>query len=260
MRLALLGCALLLAASIAEARQPARLEVTISTRATRSPLGDVTLIATADTGKPRTVRSDERGRVVVDSLAPGVWRIKATRIGFQPGEIGIRVGPGDNTVAILLEQNAPPVIDTVRIVGGRRVTSRLDDFETRRILRLATATITRDEIEKRNPFALSQMLTNLPSIRIADSAGVKVAISTRGMKKTVYTDATGRPRDGLAHCMLQVMVDNTLMPYGFDLDQISPKDVHGVELFAGAARTPPNLTSIRTDAWCGLLVIWTRDR
>jgi hypothetical protein len=50
------------------------------------------------------------------------------------------------------------------------------------------------------------------------------------------------------------------MPYGFDLDQISPKDVHGIELFAGAARTPPNLTSIRTDSWCGLIVIWTRDR
>jgi hypothetical protein len=245
---------------MAEAQQAARLEVTVMTRATHSMLGEVTLTATPDSGKARTLRSDEKGRAVYDSIVPGVWRLKAMRIGFQPGEVGIRVGVGENTVTVVLEQNAPPTIDTVRIVGGRRVTSRLDDFETRRILKLTTATISRDEIEKRNPFALSQMLTNLPSIRIADSAGVKVAISTRGMKKGFYTDNTGRPKEGLVNCMLQVMVDNVLMPYGFDLDQISPKDVHGIELFAGAARTPPNLTSIRTDSWCGLIVIWTRDR
>jgi hypothetical protein len=245
---------------MAEAQQAARLEVTVTTRATHSMLGDVTLIATPEKGAARTLRSDEKGRAVFDSLVPGVWRLKAQHIGFQPGEVGIRVGDGDNTVAILLEQNAPPMIDTVRIVGGRRVTSRLDDFETRRILKLTTATISRAEIEKRNPFALSQMLTNLPSIRIADSAGVKVAISTRGMKKGYFTDNTGRPREGLVNCMLQVMVDNVLMPYGFDLDQISPQEVHGIELFAGAARMPPNLSSIRTDSWCGLLVIWTRDR
>ena len=43
-----------------------------------------------------------------------------------------------------------PTLDTVRVVGGRRLSGlgRLDEFETRRLNGSATVSITRDEIVK----------------------------------------------------------------------------------------------------------------
>jgi hypothetical protein len=250
---------LLLVAGPLMAQSAGRLDVAVQSRA-RVPLPNVAVTFTHPGDSTIRLATDSSGRVLVPALAVGVWRVSLRQIGFSPADLALRVGPGDNAETVRLDRNAA-ALDTVRVVGGRRVTSRLDEFETRRALGLSTQTITSAEIDKRNPFALSQMLQNVPSLRVADSAGHKVAISSRGLKKMVYLDpVTGRRTEGLVNCMLQTVVDNVLMPYGFNLDEISVREVHGIEIFAGAARTPPQFSSLRTDSWCGLIVIWTKDR
>ena len=43
----------------------------------------------------------------------------------------------------------------------------------------------------------------------------------------------------------------------FDIDQLQPSEIAGVEYYASAAQTPPELNAT-TSGTCGVLVIWTR--
>ena len=79
-----------------------------------------------------------------------------------------------------------PSLDTIRVVGDRIVRGRLEEFETRRLNRQATVSISREDIVKRNPSEIWQMLTGVPSIKVVDGFNINhagdnivVAVSAR---------------------------------------------------------------------------------
>ena len=65
---------------------------------------------------------------------------------------------------------------------------------------------------------------------------------------------------GMVDCVLRVMVDGIVQPPLTHLDAVVPNDVYGIEIFYGAARLPVQFAGLRTDNWCGMVAIWTRDR
>jgi hypothetical protein len=170
--------------------------------------------------------------------------------------VSARVDAGRNTVPIILSQAALPTLDTVRVLGDRRVLGlqRGDEFETRRLNHAATASITRADIAKRDPVDLWQMLTNVSSIKVIDSAGVTAAQSTRSDQIT--------PDLVRKSCYLTVMVDGIVKnPQGdaFDLrDLPRPDEVYGVEVFAGASTIPLQYGGAGSGKWCGMIAVWTR--
>ncbi len=187
--------------------------------------------------RTRTVTTGPTGRALVPDVPPGRLVVRAKHIGYTPGQFSIAVEPGRNTVPIVLSRNAAPTLDTVRVVGNQRRVGlgRHDEFETRRLNKQATASITRVDIVKRNPVDTWQMLTNVPSMRIIDSAGI-TAESTRSLNP--------RSDFSLEPCYYLVMVDGLIMnPAGnnraFDLRQLpKPDEIHGIEIFAGPASIP----------------------
>jgi hypothetical protein len=223
-----------------------------------APLPGATLEVVAPGGATRTVVTGSAGRALIPDLAPGLLRVRAKRIGFKPGQIAVTVEAGRNTVPILLSDAATPSLDTVRIVGGKRVSARLDEFETRRLNHQATASFNRDDIEKVNPAETWQMLSRVPSVRFIPSGktGSLLAISGRGMK----IDGTTLQA---VPCFMSVMVDGLMMmgeiDGHFDLAHLPPpEDIHGIEVFAGAASIPPKYNGAGGDKMCGLIAIWTR--
>ena len=46
--------------------------------------------------------------------------------------------------------------------------------------------------------------------------------------------------------------------WGFSVDDISPNDIYGIELYDGPATVPRELLSLGASASCGLVMIWTR--
>ncbi len=163
-----------------------------------------------------------------------------------------RVEPGENEITINLD-GASAMLDEMRVIGNRTVSGRHEDFEMRLKRNDASTVITQAQIEKRNPVALSTMLRGLPGLGIADSLGSKVAISSRGKVMV----RSGR-ENGLADCVMRIMVDGIVMPALLSIDYIYPREVYGIEVFNGAARVPVNMGGLRTDNWCGLIAIWTR--
>jgi len=122
----------------------------------------------------------------------------------------------------------------------------------------------REQIDKRAPYETTDILRRVTSITIADSMGVQMAVSRRSQKPT-YKNTRG-PGGAinqagvldLANCPLQVAVDGQLKEWGFAVNSISPKEIHGIEIYPGAATIPAEYASMRRDASCGLIMIWTR--
>ena len=222
-------------------------------------LSDATVeLAVGGDKRTRAVTTGPTGRALVPDVPPGRLVVRAKHIGFAPGQFSVVVEPGRNTIPIVLSRNAPPRLDTVRVVGNQRLVGlgRHDEFETRRLNRQATVSITREDIVKRNPVDTWQMLTNLPSMRVVDSAGI-TAESTRSMN----------PRQGdlsVEPCYYLVMIDGLIMnPAGnnraFDLRQLpKPDEIHGIEIFAGPASIPPQYGGTGSGKWCGMIAVWTR--
>ena len=57
-----------------------------------------------------------------------------------------------------------------------------------------------------------------------------------------------------------VTVDGITQPALTNLDATLPQEIYGVEIYNGAARLPVQFGGLRTDNWCGLIAIYTRDR
>lgn len=92
----------------------------------------------------------------------------------------------------------------------------------------------------------------MAGLRVADSLGAMVAVSTRGMKWE-------RGANTFVPCVMRVMLDGVVMSASTDIDQIIPFDVYAVEVFFGPSRIPPQYNGGRADQWCGLIAIWTRS-
>ncbi len=204
-------------------------------------------------GATVTARTDSAGDALFSRLRAGLQQATIRRVGFAAAAVDLRVGEGENVLIVRLDR-ATATLDAVRIVSSRLTTARLDDFETRRLRGDASAVISREEIEKRDPIALSQLLRRVPGLRVADSLGSTVAKSTRGQKMS-----RSGTSQGLVDCVMRITVDGVVMPPLSNIDAIVPKTVHGIEIFSGPARLPVQMGGLRTDNWCGVIAIWTRD-
>lgn len=221
-----------------------------------APVAMAEVLLRGEKGRTFTARTDSAGAASVADVPPGLWVLSVRRLGVKPVTGSIRVSPGENAYTVRVE-DAAMTLTGVRIVGGRSYSARLDDFERRRLSGQLSASVTRDEIERLGPISLSRMLRSMSGLRIGDSLGNVVAISTRGAKPTRLAD---RPGITMVQCVMRVVVDGTILPALSNIDQIAPSDVHGIEVYYGPARLPPELAGLRTDNWCGVIAIWTRDQ
>ncbi|HVE33884.1 MAG TPA: carboxypeptidase regulatory-like domain-containing protein [Gemmatimonadaceae bacterium] len=221
-----------------------------------APLANAQLEARPKRGPTRTVVTGTSGRALLPDVEPGVVEIQVRRVGFKPGRLAATIEPGRNTVPIVMTEVDAPVLDTVRVVGGvlRSGRGRFDEFETRRVLRAATATITSDDIKQRNPVSLWQMLTGIASIKVVDTMSVTVESARSNLSRF----------GALVPCYLSVVVNG--IPQrpkpgagAFDLrDLPPPADIYGIEVFAGGASIPVQYGGTGDGKLCGLIAIWTR--
>lgn len=135
-------------------------------------------------------------------------------------------------------------------VRYRPVRGKLAGFY-RRLHRGAGRYITREQIEDRDPFRLTDLVHLVPgfqTVEFGDGSGRRHARIGRS-----------QVLESLQRCSVQYWLDGTPIPprTGFELDAVSPRDVAGIEVYRGASETPARFQ--RQGAMCGVVVIWTRD-
>ncbi|MEP6622451.1 MAG: TonB-dependent receptor [bacterium] len=225
-------------------------------------LSNVNLEVQSARGTVYTAVTNSDGRALIPAVEPGRVIVRTRAMGYQPGEVAVTVDVGRNTVPLLLDKTIVPVLAGVHVVGDRVVLARHEDFEQRRRLHLATTTITADEIHLRNPADTWQMLTNVPSMRVASIGYGVFAQSSRGMR------AVPKKNGGveMVPCFYRLMIDGLARPDAMpDLNDLPrPSEIHGIEIFAGPAMIPPQYNSTLGGSGdsgnniCGLIAIWTK--
>lgn len=217
-------------------------------------LDDARLDVSLPDGRTRVVVTNAGGQALLPDVPPGTLRVKTRRIGFVPGQVAVRIEAGRNTVPILLGETALPALDTVRIMGDRRIDARFDEFDTRHLRHEATASLDESEIAKRRPLETWHLFRELPGVRMAKdpTTGAMRPASTRGLK----VDAM----KGVSLCFLTVYINGAPVAPDFDLGNLPmPSELHGVEVFAGAASIPLRYAgAVLSDQTCVLIAIWTK--
>lgn len=204
--------------------------------------------------------TDDRGDVML-AIAPGTRAVlDLRRIGYALRSVEVTAGTEQVAMRVSL-QAAVLQLDTTKIVTDAR-SQFLTGFEDRRNRGAGSATfITREQIEKQGSIRTIDIVRRAAGTRVVDSAGILLVASSRGAKTVLAGTARGRNAksgDDLAPCVMRVAVDGMLREWGFSLDWIDPKEIHGVEVYPGPATMPSEFSGLRKDAYCGLVMIWTR--
>ena len=99
---------------------------------------------------------------------------------------------------------------------------------------------------------LTDLFRRFPSLNVIDSAGTTLVTSGRTKKVSLLA------KPDLAPCVFQVIVDGVQVEWGFNMDQLNRDDIHGIEVYPGPATIPVEFASMRRDAMCGIIAIWTK--
>lgn len=208
--------------------------------------------ANVDVGGARRI-ADEGGRLGVELRVPQRVALEVRRIGYRAQRFEIHFA-GDTNLTISLD----PVVQTL---PGATITAS----EPRRSLLLSGFYrrsqdrekgvnrgyfITEEDIDRRNPTRIMNMLDGIPSIRVMRTCTndadprCNVPVGVNGCPVTVYLD--GRRLNSL-RTNSYVEGLNDLVP---------PSHVAGIEVYTSPVGTPPEYQPL--GGLCGTIVIWTK--
>jgi hypothetical protein len=183
--------------------------------------------------------SDPSGRFEFESVPGGPRVLEVTHLSYRVRTDSIQVLPGE-TLEVLVALSPDPFPLDPLVVSVRSRVLEANGFYGRRDQGLSGVLLTREQILDRNPARFTDLFVSIPGARLAhrDGVGASVVVFPRGnlMEGEV--------------CYPDVWVDGIVTTI-VDLDQFSPDQVEGLEVYQGAG------TPLRYNSPCGAILIWT---
>lgn len=215
----------------------------IVTDSTLTPLAGATITLL---GSSVTATTTENGRFRIVALPAGEYVVMARRLGYASASAALHLEGGDTLRPAFALHRVVAELDTVR-ASAAYARTRLGEFDERRAAKVGHF-ITADEIDKRNPVYLSDMLRSVLSVNIIETPTSRAAVSKRSPVAS-FRSAT---------CPFQIFVDGLIFSESGDLTNVPPpSNIAGVEVYSGPATIP--LQYKRHDSLCGIILIWTKD-
>jgi hypothetical protein len=207
----------------------------------------------------KSVRADDAGVIVVAvaHAGPNVFTIR--RLGYRPITATLDVPAHDTLKVHVIMSAAPAALDTVSVTA-RRMSSPFSAFEARRLGNSGGHFITREQIDSQRPKETLDLLRSMPGFRVVrPSNGYPLLESTRGKTSPGAMGMLGTELQGSVPCHPRIGVDGIVYGVDFPVDDISPSEIYGIEIYPGAATLPPEyITGVAVGGSCGLIMIWTR--
>lgn len=189
----------------------------------------------------KTVATDSVGRFAFRELKAGPYRLQANLIGYPPLYSLIQINDGELKDVEFRVDSAGQLLPTIFVEGEPQpeLIRNLTTFERRQSAGHGRF-ITREDIVRRNPMRIMDMIRFLPGVR-SDCRGFTCQIR-------LNQDPTG--------CPPAIFMDDQHTNIAV-LDNTPPMDIEGLEIYRGPAETPPELNN--EIARCGgAIVLWTR--
>jgi hypothetical protein len=196
------------------------------------------------------VGTGPNGRFRITNIPAGQYLVIVKRVGYHPTSGVIDVPPSDTVrLAYTLEKLRPNELETV-VVTANSPSSRMVGFEARRKAGVGEF-MTADQINARNSVFTTELIRNFKSVNVspnhANAITTYYALSHR---------EGGNPATGA--CPMQVYLDQVPLPTPFNLDLLpQPRDIAGIEVYAGAATIPPEFNGYNRG--CGVILVWTKE-
>jgi hypothetical protein len=207
-------------------------------------------------GQPGGALTDSSGVAELSVRRDVAIVVEARRSGYLPARVAVVGAHRDTTQAYLFLTPDPQALEEVTVTGTRElVGARLSAFEARRKRNAGGAYLTRSDLEKWNTYRVTEALRRVNGVRIVDSAAVRMVASSR-MQKPVQSLSD----DYLRPCFMRVAIDGQVKEWGYAIDEFPVSEIHGIEVYQGPASLPVELGGLRKDAYCGLVMIWTRSQ
>jgi hypothetical protein len=192
----------------------------------------------------RLARTDSAGRFTLTALPAGNVDLTFRRLAYTPATVSMDAF-ADDTIDIevtltVVAQKLEAVVVQAPSEMQRRL---LAGFEERRKHLGTGHFITRAQIEDRHASLLGDVMTTTP--------GMTFVLDRSGRRQLRFS------RVGRSDCPPTYIVDGIPASF-FNIDDIPPGDVEGIELYSGPAGLPPQFGRIGRTSVCGTVVIWTR--
>ena len=197
------------------------------------------------------------GAFALGTLPGGTHTLEVRAVGFAPARQPVDIVPGSQGAAEVELTNLGIILDTVKVTAQRvYVSRRLFDFERRMRMgferRKRTGMgrfIDEEEIERRKPTLLTDLLRSVP--------GVYVEPSVWGGDDVLMRGNAGL---GLAKCRPDLIIDGSrlLIDETYSVNSLVwANEVRAVEVYSQSLSVPAEFQSV---SGCGALVIWTGSR
>lgn len=212
--------------------------------ATGQPVRNARLMLT---GSGREDTTNASGQFDLQALPAGTYGLEARALGFTPRRIAVDIPDSAEAVVEVALDVFVPMIDTVRVKASRSAADDLfADFDRRRKTGSGYF-IDSDQLNKRSPIYMSDVLRGTPGITI--SPGTNLLGDQILMRGT----------SGAGSCTPAVYLDGVraTMPDGTLDDLVDPQQVRAIEVYSRATNAPMSFQSANG---CGTIVIWTGRR
>lgn len=186
--------------------------------------------------------TDAAGVARLPGLQPGSKTILVRYLGYAEEHAMVVLEAGKTAPLAFHLREAPIQLAEIRVQAPRRSVLQRNGFFERQGGGFGVF-MTREQIEKMRPRYMSDILRRV--------AGISLTASSFGGTSR----ATMRGTKVLGSCPIQYYLDGT-MTTGFNIDEVVPSDVEGVEIYRGASTIPPAYN--KGSAMCGVILIWTR--
>lgn len=225
----------------------------------------------------RRVIADDSGRVEFEVRAPQRLTLDVRRIGFRPVKVSLDVR-ADTSIDVILAPIAQALAGAVIRGNQPRLSLETSGFYQRVRDRekgiLMGHFLTEEDIERRRPYRITQMLENIPSVRVipintADGKIIERAGARSDVTKTPCLsdhDPACRVPVGKNNCPMTVYVDGRRLNrlgavpgfnFAFGIDELAaPAAVAGIEVYSSPLRIPPQYQPLA--GTCGAILIWTK--
>jgi hypothetical protein len=188
------------------------------------------------------VETGASGRFRILRLPAGQYLLIIRHLGHRPAS-GIISVPANDTARLSYTLEPAVVALEGMVVSEQALSATLLDFEQRRRMGQGTF-LTQAEIDRRNTVFTTELLRGIPSIALLPS-------HRGGM--TSYEVVSTR----LGGCRAELFVDGVRLPPQTNTDDLPPpREIAGIEVYAGPGTVPPQYAGGRTT--CGVVLIWTR--
>ena len=180
--------------------------------------------------------TSQEGEFLFRRVPQGTYHLKVTLLGYRTLWDTLVVEAQTDLRVVLTLSVSPVELDPIEVVAERHLWGSEAEFERRRQRGMGTY-FTREDIEARSPYLITDLLRTVPGLRVVPAGQFgEQAIRLRG------------------NCRPLIFVDGIRTSIDTDVDHVLPsRDVEAVEVYRGA-ELPLQFGSNP----CGAVIFWTR--